>query len=97
MHYDTQRTLNVFIYIHDSAKEVLQRVNQHGVSNCERIKSRRERERAHRAAETAAEKKERLQKRDQGLRNREWQGGRENVLRRAKDFQPKLKNSERSG
>ena len=69
-----------------------------------RLPCRRERaQQAHRAAETAAEKEERLRKhrkRDQKGRAAETEeqreGYRENVLGRVKDFQLKLKNCERS-
>ena len=59
MRYGTRRRLNV----HDIAKEVLQCVNQHGVSKYvreQRLQHGRERERARPAAETAVEKEERL-------------------------------------
>ena len=57
----------------------------------QRLQRRREREQARWAAETAAEKEERLRKQNEGeelwrQKNKEGQDYRENVLGRAKDF-----------
>ena len=77
-----------------------------GVFSCERkkLQRRRGRERAHRAAETAAEKEERLRKRrkrDQERRAAETQEQRQTRLQRkrsrqSESFHQKLKNSEGS-
>ena len=56
-----------------------------------RLQCRRERERAHRAAETAAEKEEKLRKR----RKRDL--AKRAAERKNREWQQSLKNSERSG
>ena len=69
-----------------------------------KLQCRRERERAHRTAETAAEKDESMRKitlreirRGKLWRqtNREWQGYRENVLGRVKDFLAKTEEQQK--
>ena len=69
-----------------------------------KLQRKRERERAHRAAETAAEKEERLRKRRETRKgelqkhteNRVRQDFRESALGRTKVLHQKLKNSEGS-